>query len=78
MAQKTNYHISGIFNVGSRIFTANPKGWIGKTVCIQLDESDLENLSAIYLEKVRSEVCFMEVQMVDEVKLTGVCDCKKP
>ena len=75
MTEKTRYHVSGIFNGSSGIFQTNPKGWIGKTVCITLDESDLVNLSAIYLEKVRSEVRFMNVGQVDQVKIEGLCDC---
>ena len=77
MTKNTRYHVSGIFNGSSGIFQTNPKGWIGKTVCIELDTPDIANLSTIYFDKVKSEISFMNVGQVDQVKIEGLCDCSE-
>lgn len=72
---KKKYHVSGLFNGGSAMFDPNPRGWIGKTICIELEEEDLPNIHQIYLDKVREKITFMMVTTAEDVKIEGECNC---
>lgn len=72
-----SYHVKGIFNGGSSFFSVNPKGWIGKTVCMELSVDDFEHIEDLYLKKVKEEVTFMNVGMVGEVEIIGPCNCER-
>ena len=74
MTNNSFYHVSGIFNGGSNLFEPNPKGWIGKTICIEVTNDDPEKLRIHYLQVVRSKVKFMHVSRVDQVTIIQKCE----
>jgi hypothetical protein len=74
MSNNSFYHVSGIFNGGSALFEPNPKGWIGKTVCIEVIDDDPEKLRLHYLQIVRSKIKYMNVGSVDQVTIVKKCE----
>jgi hypothetical protein len=74
---KKKYRVSGLFNGGSALFGVNPRGWIGKAICIELEEDELTSIEEIYLEKVRDMISFMAVTMVMDVKVEDECSCSE-
>ena len=74
MSKNSYYHVSGIFNGGSVLFEPNPKGWIGKTVCMEVSDDDPEKLRFHYLQFVRSKVNYMHVSRVDQVTIIQRCE----